>query len=150
MEINETFKNETLKNTMALNDTILREIWNTYVEEAAHESHYLYDIYNKKDVKDLCQMFGKEKIALLVIDMVLSDRKYVKIDGIRNDELLIIQPRDLIKTYWNDILTRIINFPVAYEEIEIESYHDSFYLYEKDCSIFLWITSILIHFCCKS
>ena len=48
MEINETFKNETLRNTMALNDTILREIWNTYVEEAAHESHYLYDIYNKK------------------------------------------------------------------------------------------------------
>lgn len=131
MEINETFKNETLRNTMALNDTILREIWNTYVEEAAHESHYLYDIYNKKDVKDLCQMFGKEKIALLVIDMVLSDRKYVKIDGVRNDKFLIIQPRDLIKAYWNDILTRIINFPFAYEEIEIESYHDSFYLYEK-------------------
>lgn len=131
MEINETFKNETLRNTMALNDTILREIWNTYVEEAAHESHYLYDIRNKKDVDDLCQMFGKEKIALLVIDMVLSDRKYVKIDGVRNDKFLIIQPRDLIKAYWNDILTRIINFPFAYEEIAIESHHNSFYLYEK-------------------
>ena len=131
MEINETFKNETLRNTMALNDTILKEIWNTYVEEAAHENYYLYDIYNKKDVKDLCQMFGKEKIALLVIDMVLSDRKYVKIDGVRNDKFLIIQPRDLIKACWNDILTRIINFPLAYEEIAIESHHDSFYLYEK-------------------
>lgn len=131
MEINETFKNETLRNTMALNDTILMEIWNTYVEEAAHGNHYLYDIRNKKDVDDLCQMFGKEKIALLVIDMVLSNRKYVKIDGVRNDKFLIIQPRDLIKAYWNDILTRIINFPFAYEEIAIESHHDSFYLYEK-------------------
>lgn len=131
MEINETFKNETLRNTMALNDTILREIWNTYVEEAAHGSHYLYDIRNKKDVDDLCQMFGKEKIALLVIDMVLSNRRYVKIDGVRNDKFLIIQPRDLIKAYWNDILTRIINFPFAYEEIAIESHHDNFYLYEK-------------------
>ena len=131
MNINETFKNETLRNTMALNDTILREIWNTYVEEAAHGSHYLYDIRNKKDVDELCQMFGKEKIALLVIDMVLSNRRYVKIDGIRNDKFLIIQPRDLIKTYWDDILARIINFPFAYEEIEIESHHDSFYLYEK-------------------
>lgn len=131
MEINETFKNETLRNTMALNDTILREIWNTYVEEAAHGSYYLYDIRNKKDVDDLCQMFGQEKIALLVIDMVLSNRKYVKIDGVRNDKFLIIQPRDLIKAYWNDILTRIINFPFAYEEIAIESHHDNFYLYEK-------------------
>ena len=131
MEINETFKNETLRNTMAFNDTILREIWNTYVEEAAHGSHYLYDIRNKKDVDDLCQMFGKEKIALLVIDMVLSNRRYVKIDGVRNDKFLIIQPRDLIKAYWNDILTRIINFPFAYEEIAIESHHDNFYLYEK-------------------
>lgn len=131
MEINETFKNETLRNTMALNDTILREIWNTYVEESAHGSHYLYDIRNEKDVDDLCQMFGQEKIALLVIDMVLSNRKYVKIDGVRNDKFLIIQPRDLIKAYWNDILTRIINFPFAYEEIAIESHHDNFYLYEK-------------------
>lgn len=131
MEINETFKNETLRNTMALNDTILREIWNTYAEESAHGSYYLYDIRNEKDVDDLCQMFGQEKIALLVIDMVLSNRKYVKIDGVRNDKFLIIQPRDLIKAYWNDILTRIINFPFAYEEIAIESHHDSFYLYEK-------------------
>lgn len=131
MEINETFKNETLRNTMALNDTILREIWNTYAEEAAHGSYYLYDIRNEKDIDDLCQMFGQEKIALLVIDMVLSNRKYVKIDGVRNDKFLIIQPRDLIKAYWNDILTRIINFPFAYEEIAIESHHDNFYLYEK-------------------
>lgn len=119
------FEMRTLDEALKLNTNILRDLWNCFIDESGiyGEDSYIYDMRDKEDNEFLSEHLDEET-ANNLCDMAIKNK--TALFQWRNLDDGSIKPikdiKGTIKAYWSEILSRIVAFPSAYCDIQIEGY----------------------------
>lgn len=125
------FVMEVWKKAMELDEAVLKNLWNKFINESGMhgEDSYIYDFKNKEDISDLVNGISNEEYQYLL--KIIGDRRYFQVIwNLNGDQINVVSPKEQVNAYWSDIITRVINFPSFYQQINGESKDDTCYFYE--------------------
>ena len=115
---NDVFVNRALEETLKLPSHVLRNIWNTFIDESSlyGEDSYVYDSEDYDDLEDLHENIMSEMEFNRIFKAVKIKRYFQYVWTSQNHNTInIVDPKDLITRYWGDVITSIINFPYCYK-----------------------------------
>lgn len=114
------FVMEAWRKTMELDETVLKNLWNKFIEEIGtyENDAYIYDFKDKGDISSLIsEMADKEYDYLLNI---IGERRFFQVN---DNKINLISPKEQVNKHWADIITRIINHPSFYQQIGENDYN---------------------------
>ena len=131
---NGVFVNRALEETLKLSSSMLRNVWNAFIDESSSygEDSYIYDFEDTDDLKDLLDNMS-EKEFNMVINAVNGRRFFQSVWTLQyHNTINVVEPKDLITRYWGDIITSVINFPYCYKVFYLSSdKKNPFFYYEE-------------------
>lgn len=121
-EMNPIERKTYLKTIEKLSEEKLVKLWNTFIEESAHygEDSYIYDLTNKKDGKFLASHMDGGQFKT-ICNMAEMGVRFVQWFSLNDGS--ICEKSDIkhtITAYWSEIFERIMLYPSAYDDFDVE------------------------------
>ena len=120
----EGFYRKTIEKVITLDDKVLIDLWNYFIEESAWygEDSYIFDLADENDSKWLTENLDDEDI-IYICRLVTENKGNVRFiqvlakDCKIEDAIHVIHDaKGLIVAYWSDIVNRIMSFADLYYE----------------------------------
>ena len=108
---------KTLDATLKLSDDLLRELWNTFIDESAlyGEDSYIYDLADTKDSKFLEEHMTNEELVETCKLVVTNALRYIQWLSLNDKSIKVVKSiKNVITAFWGDIFKRIMLYPNCY------------------------------------
>ena len=108
---------KTLDATLKLSDDLLRELWNTFIEESSiyGEDSYIYDLASKEDSKFLGEHMSDEELLAACLIATKNNDRYIEWLANNDNSIKVVKDmKSIIKAYWGEIFERIMLYPSCY------------------------------------
>lgn len=106
-----------LDKTLTLSDDVLRELWNSFVDESGiyGEDSFIYDLSSERDSAYLGEHMTDEEL-LATCKLVANDNvRYIQWLSCNDSSIRIVNDiKPIIKAYWGEIFERIMLYPCCY------------------------------------
>ena len=106
-----------LDKTLTLSDDVLRELWNSFVDESGiyGEDSFIYDLGSEVDSKFLSEHMTKEELLEVCLCVTEKDAQYIQWLNCNNNDIKVVKDmKSIIKAYWGEIFERIMLYPSCY------------------------------------
>ena len=122
-EMNPIERKTYLKTIEKLSEEKLVKLWNAFIEESGHygEDSYIYDLADEKDSKYLGNYMDGAQLKTISNMVTLNNTRFIQWLNLNDGS--ICEKSDIkhtITAYWSEIFERIMLYPSAYDNFDVE------------------------------